>query len=598
MKSGRGEITLEFFKKRSAYLFILLSLALTASAAEKPLGVEEYSSVDELAMTVASYFPKVQGEVTSVQGDTLTIALGKKDGLTQNMELTVWRDARDLRHPVTGAVIGTAEEEIGTVEITETAESTATAVFKKKIKDARAGDKARITPKRISIAVVPVRSEKPEIVRDLAERLGELGRFSVLEQEKVALYLRDKSRRDAQLVRQMAGAFNLDAVVSVGAYPAEEKWLVTTKIFYGDDGSLLDTIVVMLSAASKREALGEVRPFFAPPKALLETTPDLPFPARFFQAADFDGDGEIEYVFSDESRLSLYRLTSSGWRELWVENVPPQNRTIKHIAIDAADVNGNGKPEIFVTAMLHKKVFSYALEAKDGVSQRIADIPGFVRIIVLPGEGAILAGQDYHPETLFAGTVKRYAWSAGGYAAGEPLALPPGQNLYGFGFVEAGEARPLLVAFDSTDRLVVSSGATSLWKSVEPYPQAATVVEKPVNRIDDVMGGISGSDKGRLVRIQPGIMTIASGGNGPDDILVARNMGGELFGEFKKAELHLLTWTGARLDDRGSVQDLPGAALDAVARPDIGPAALSVLVRDPGGLFQKDSYRIMTYSVR
>ncbi len=60
---------------------LTLSLVTGAVAAEKPLGVREYTSVDELATAISSYFPPVQGEVKTVAGDQLTIALGTKDGL-------------------------------------------------------------------------------------------------------------------------------------------------------------------------------------------------------------------------------------------------------------------------------------------------------------------------------------------------------------------------------------------------------------------------------------------------------------------------------------------------------------------------------------
>jgi hypothetical protein len=51
---------------------LLLALGQSAVAADKPLGVEEFSSVEELALSLSSYFPKVQGEVKTVQGDRET----------------------------------------------------------------------------------------------------------------------------------------------------------------------------------------------------------------------------------------------------------------------------------------------------------------------------------------------------------------------------------------------------------------------------------------------------------------------------------------------------------------------------------------------
>ena len=53
-------------------------LISSSAFADKALGPEEFTSVDELAYAIAAYFPKVQGGVTAVQGDRLTLALGEK----------------------------------------------------------------------------------------------------------------------------------------------------------------------------------------------------------------------------------------------------------------------------------------------------------------------------------------------------------------------------------------------------------------------------------------------------------------------------------------------------------------------------------------
>ena len=100
-------------KKVSLIVLLVVSLLSSPAFAEKGLGPEEFSSVDELAYAIAAYFPKVQGGVTTVQGDRLTLALGEKHGLLPGMELTLWRDGREILHPVTKAVIGRAEDEVG-----------------------------------------------------------------------------------------------------------------------------------------------------------------------------------------------------------------------------------------------------------------------------------------------------------------------------------------------------------------------------------------------------------------------------------------------------------------------------------------------------
>jgi hypothetical protein len=329
---------------------MLITLIPLPAPAEKPLGVEEFTSVEELAVSISSYFPKVQGEVKGVQGDRLTLALSKKDGLMPGMVLTLWRDGKDILHPVTGAVIGRAEEEVGTAEVTSVADDSSTAVVKKKLKDPKPGDKARITPRKINIALLPLRAEHPEVIQRLAERLNEFGRFSVLGNEKVAVFIKDRKQRDSALVREMGTAFGLDAVISLGIYPSSDgKQMVTARIFYTEDASQLDTIVAMLDLKSGKQALGEIRPFFVPIKEEKSITPELPFIARYFVTGDFDGKGTLEYAFLDASRIHIYRLEPTGWRRSGRIPRPPRIHyrrsavAIQYINLDAADMDGDGR---------------------------------------------------------------------------------------------------------------------------------------------------------------------------------------------------------------------------------------------------------------
>jgi len=585
-------------KKSVVVLLLLLFVTGSVVAADKPLGVDEYTSVDELSMAISSYFPKVQGEVKAAQAGNLTIALGKKDGLMPGMVLSLWRDGKEILHPVTGAVIGRAEEEIGSVEITATGETSSTAVVRKKLRDPQPGDKARITPKKISLAIIPVRTDHPEIARGLAENLNESGRFTLLDSGKVSDFLKDRPQRDASLVRDLGRVFTLDAVVALGVYSAEGKLLVTTRIFYAEDARPLDTIVSLLDLKSKKDTLAEVRPFFAPVREETSSTPELPFNARFFASADFDGQGGQEYAFSDGTRLHICRLEPSGWRELWTETLPSEARDIRHFSLDAADINGNGRPEIFVSAMLDGKVFSYAVEFRDNAFRRIAELPGFLRVINYPGKGIVLIGQDYDPEAFYRGQPKQYTWSAGKYVPGPAIPLPRGLGLYGFVFASVGEPNPLLVALDDKDHVLVYSGDALIWKSEELYAGVDTMVLKPLTGIEAALSGSANDpDKGEKVRINARILALDMNGDNRDELVLPRNVGGMFAGDYKAAELHGMRWNGARLDQQWYIADIPGAIQDIQAvRQETGAIQIRALVKLPGGLFSKERLVVMTYA--
>jgi len=617
-------------------IVVLICMLLVSQAmAEKPLGPVEMTSVDELAYAVAAYFPKVHGEVTAVQGDRLTVSLGEKNGILLGMVLTVWRDGSNILHPVTGAVIGRVEDEVGTIEVVSVKEISSIAVMKKQTREPKAGDRARITPKKISIAILPLRSDQPEIIRGLAERLGELGRFTVLGNDKVTAFLKERKDRDASLVKDMGSAFSLDAVVALGIFPSEGKYVVTARIFSADDAKPIDTIVAQLNLTSKREALGEVRPFFAPGKDASGKTPapvsapalalasasalvlvkdasgkmpDLPVDARYFVLADLDGDGAVEYVFSDEKKLSVYRAEQSGWKEIWKERVDKKEQEMQQFRIDVADINGNGHPEIFVTRMLDDRVTSYVVEFENGSFRRIADIPGFLRVVRYPGRGTVLIGQDFSADTFFAGQPREFAWSGSAYTPGASLVVPPGADLYSFVFADFGEARPFMVSFDKDDHLVVYIGETPIWKSEQRYLTVGTVLTKPLTGTDAAVAGDSAGfnkanimpppimDKSRLMRISGRMIAVDMNGDGRDDLVVAKNTPANLMGEQKGGGLEVLGWNSNRLEPLWSAKDLPGPVIDIqVTRSEQGGPQVSGLVKVLGGLFGKDKMRVEKY---
>jgi len=587
---------------------LILSLAAGAVAAEKSLGVKEYTSVEQLAAAITSYFPKVEGEVKTVAGDQVTITLGAKDGLQKGVVLSVWRDGKEILHPVTNTVIGHLEEEVGSLEVTVPDETTSTGIMKKKLMEPRAGDKARITPKKLSVAIIPLRAEHPEIIQGLAERLKEIGRFTVLDSEKGAAFLSDKKQRDSSLIKEMGKTFNLDMVLTIEIIPSESKYLVTTGMFYADDARPLDTIVALLDLRTKRDTLGEVKPFFAPPREEKKELADLRFDARLFAAADLEGTGSLQYVFSDGAKLHIFKQGNSGWREEWVEPIAYVPSEMQLFNLDVADINGNGRPEIFVTGMLNGKVISSVIEFQDGVYQRIADVPGFFRVVSTSGGKAVLIGQAYDPVSFFTGQPKQYVWLDGKYVPTTEYPLPKGVDLYGFAYADAEGANPLLVALNDKDQLVVYSNEAMIWKSEEKYPSGGTILTKPLTGIEAVISApptavnavtLSNEidDKSRKVRISGRVFSVDLNGDGRDEILVPKNSGGSFLSAHNKAEFIGLGWTGARLEQRWSIGDIPGAVLDyQIIRQQGSGTQVLALIITPGGLFAADRVRVMSYA--
>jgi hypothetical protein len=619
-------------KKIVLFFSMMLLVCFVAIGAEKPYGVEEFTSVKELADSISSYFPKVQGEVKNVHGDTLSVSLGKKDGLKTGVTLMLWRAGKEIVHPVTGAVIGRAEEEVGEAEVTEVGETASTLRILKKQQSPRQGDIARITPKKIKFALVPLRPGRTDVIQELTARLSETGRFSILESGKLAAFLKDRKQRDSSVIKELGRAFELEVVTTIEIYPSEGgKLLVTIGMFYADDARQISTMMVMLDLKTKKEPLAEVRPFFAPDRddtsffadgkgftADGKVTAGLPFSARLFAVGDLEGDGSIHYVFSDGAKIHIFRQVKEGWREEWAELNPIASGEIIHINVDIADINGNGKQEIFVTAMQNEKVLSYVVEFEDGSYRRIAAMPGFLRVVKYPGKGDILLGQSYDPELFYAGKPRQYSWSEGKYVAKFEFPLPKGVDLYGFVIAAMGEAEPLLVALNDRDQLVVYSNNNALWRSEEKYLTPTLAVAKPLAGLDAVFRKQASEEAEKTgsppiflniekVKIRGRVLAVDVNGDGKDEIIMPKNsavpyldyIGVNYLIGYKDAEFVGLVWTGTKLEQQFNIKKVAGIVLDSrLLKQENETARLVVLARIPGWWIKKDTTQVMSYSIK
>jgi hypothetical protein len=623
-------------KKTSLLLCMTVLISAVAISAEKPFGVEEFKSVKELADSISSYFPKVQGEVKEVRGDVLTVALGKKDGLKTGVILDLWRAGKEILHPTTGAVLGRAEEELGHAEVVEVGETSSVIRVLKKLKDPEPGDTARISPKKIRLALLPLRAGRPDIIQDLAVRLNETGRFSVLENEKVTQFLKDRKQRDSSVIKEMGHTFELDVIATVEIYPSEGgKLLVTTGMFYADDARpiTINTIMAMLDLKTKKEPLAEVKPFFAPDSedtfffaegkgfmADAKVTAGLPFKARLFAVGDLEGNGIIHYVFSDGSKIHIFRQEQAGWREEWAEVGSIARGEMFHINIDVADINGNGNQEIFVTAMQNEKVVSYVMEFRGGSCRRIAAMPGFLRVVKYPGKGDVLIGQSYDPTLFYLGKPRQYTWSDGKYVAEYEFPLPKGVDLYGFVIANMGEDHPFLVALNDRYELVVYSNNNAIWKSVEKYLTPTLTVVKPMGGIDAAFkkdaaervaetGGpaIYLSEQKATFKIRGRVLALDVNGDGKEVIIMPKNsaipyldyIGINYLSGYKDSEFVGLSWTGTRLEQQFSIKKVPGVVMDArLLRQQDAATKLVVLERIPGWWIRKDTIQVTSYSVK
>src|SRR5947209_10401595 len=139
-------------------------------------------SLGVLVDQVQALFPKVDGEVIEVQNGTVTLGLGSKDGLVAGVELALYRQGRELRHPKTGEVLGRTEQQMGRLAVQQVFEAYSTGTVSPG-SEVQPGDRARISAGKIKLSVVPlvetgVRDTLVDAaIHEVMDALNRTGRF-------------------------------------------------------------------------------------------------------------------------------------------------------------------------------------------------------------------------------------------------------------------------------------------------------------------------------------------------------------------------------------------------------------------------------------
>ena len=321
------------------------------------------ATAHDVSGQLARHVPRLQGEVVDIQGEELYLDLGARDQVLENMRLHVFREGEELTSPSTGEVLGRLEVDLGTVTVTQVAETYAVAVptIAPGSETVKVGDKVRITAGRLSLALLPVsdltgRAMPPTELLDALQRsLNATGRFYVVPRARLTLWLleRDLSPGDIlspEMMSEAAAVLGVTylvqpvlreagdaAIVELRLLaPAQPRTPVTTAL------ATVNEVKPTSQGRTAQPAVAVVAPPVRPESP--ETATDLTLPGqtegltalqsllgadplalekrylpianfttelRGFDAADIDGDSRTELVLLSDSQVSLYRLNES-----------------------------------------------------------------------------------------------------------------------------------------------------------------------------------------------------------------------------------------------------------------------------------------------
>lgn len=318
------------------------------------------------------------------------------------------------------------------------------------------------------------------------------------------------------------------------------------------------------------------RPYRAPNPAFVATAPAAGTDSRTFwksrnfktlitglAVADVNNDGQREIIVVSKKLVSIYQVQNKRLVKFG-EIAKTRNNT--HISVDAADINGNGTPEIFVTSLGPNRatVASFVLEYTGSDYKVISKGNNwYYRVVQTNDRGAVLLGQRQRmaDESIFHGAIQEMSWQGDRLVPGRRLFKGGKANLMGLAYgdiIHSGQGT--IVAYSDWDRIrVYGAGGEMIWEDGERSGGNATCFTLP--------------------KVEPGheniqffplrIRTTDIDRDGKPEILVARHA--ELaksmlknFRSFSKGQIESMAWDHLGLIPQWKTQTFGGRASDFV----------------------------------
>lgn len=534
-------------------LALILAAGATASAQTAPptLGV--------LVNQVLALFPRVNAEVIEVQGGTATLSAGQRDGLVAGIELSLYREGRELRHPKTGEVLGRTEQALGRLAVTQVFEAYSVGTVAPGT-DVRPGDRARVSAGKIKLTLLPlvdgVKDGLAEAATyELIEVLNRTGRFQIALGDAVNVWLGQQGirRQDVLEGRGLGPAgerFRLEHLLVVSFTRVDKKPYMDVRLFtFPGANALLTTALFVppsIKAAPKGDfsASGRSRDSQtpAPQRSLLarlltgdldagtyssgETSIPLreiakfPFPVVAMDVAVAPKDGIPRLALTDGEKVYLYKFAERVLEAEWTYKGDARGRIF---SVQLADLDGDGVLEIVANRYNPNPAIllnSFVLTTKGGRPAVLVEDVGEI-LLAVDADGAGLKKtlwmQPFALQGFFKkGDALRASIRNGKLVTEGRVRVPSTFRATGAAFANIdGKDRRALAFVDEYNRLRIAVEAEDMWRSSAPVGGGGPKLE--------VLSNIERGGRSFLYTAEPSPLAVDLDGDGIEEIVVPQN---------------------------------------------------------------------------
>lgn len=513
------------------------------------------ASLTVLVDQLQGLFPRVEAEVLEVRGTTLTLGAGRRDGVHPDLQLELFREGREIKHPRSGQVLGRAEQTLGRVRVTEAQEAFS---FGRLVEgqDPRPGDRVRLTAGKIKLILLPllggVRENLVEAAtQELVERLTASGRFQVAMGDQINVFLAQQGIKGEEFLggkglKEAAERFKVEHLLAIHFRRVENKPFMDVRFFsFPRVEPALSTALfvppsIRPAAPARFSSGGAANPPQAKQRTLLQrllggeleagtyssgegTIPlrevaRFPFPVLAMDVAVSPKDRIPRLAVMDGERVYQYRIVNQAMEPEWSLSVRSLGRVI---SLQLADLDGDGVFEV-VGNRWHPRagLNSFILAVRDGKPRVLVDNqPDFLFAVDLRGEGIkqTLWAQRYDTQTLFTqGQADQMAIKNGRLVVERAVRVPASFRAMGATFSNiAGKDTRALAFVDEYNRLQIAVGVEEIWRSSTSVGGGYMVVEHVTQTGRD--------SRSKFYKIEPTPLAVDLDGDGIDEIVVPQN---------------------------------------------------------------------------
>lgn len=254
-------------------------------------------------------------------------------------------------------------------------------------------------------------------------------------------------------------------------------------------------------------------------------SPSIPIAMVGMDIGDVDADGKNEMVFASINTVYVARLENGQFTRLATYEGHARNH---FLTVDVADINGDGRAEIFISSQSGVKASSMVLDYRKGqLVPIVQESPWYYRVVDL-GTGPVLLGQrgGSTGDNLFYGKVQVMKASGGSYVPTTPLNVSDEFNVFNFVIAPlSGEEKDYIVTVNDDGKLAIfSRSGQDIWTSRDYFAGTQTYLQREY-KSTEYEGRILDEDKETKKRVYiPGRILIEDlNDDGKKEIVIAVN---------------------------------------------------------------------------